>query len=243
MSRPVDSAPARSPPRQQSSLRTDQTQSPRSPPRKYLASAVPAISALDESLRPLACSAASWPPRQQSSLRTDQTQSPRSPPRKYLASAVPAISALNESLRPLACSAPSWPPRQQSSLRTDQTQRPRSTPRKYLSSAVPALSALNNMYNSDLAYIQHHGFSDFARAAGPGVLRILRSAGITSGHVLDLGCGDGTWLRTLGENGFSATGIDQSASLIEYSAKNAPAATLRVGSVFKVSLPRCDAIT
>jgi SAM-dependent methyltransferase len=99
------------------------------------------------------------------------------------------------------------------------------------------------MYDSDLSYIQHHGFSDFARAAGPGVLRILRSAGITSGHVLDLGCGDGTWLRTLGENGFSATGIDQSASLIEYSAKNAPAATLRVGSVFKVSLPRCDAIT
>lgn len=99
------------------------------------------------------------------------------------------------------------------------------------------------MYDSDLAYIHHHGFSDFARAAGPGVLKILRSAGITSGHVLDLGCGDGTWLRTLWENGFSATGIDQSARLIEYSAKSAPAATLRVGSVFKVSLPRCHAIT
>src|SRR4029434_4283190 len=99
------------------------------------------------------------------------------------------------------------------------------------------------MYDSDLAYIQHYGFSDLVRLASPGVLTILRSAGITSGHVLDLGCGDGTWLRTLGENGFSATGIDQSASLIEYSAKNAPAATLRVGSVFKVSLPRCDAIT
>src|SRR5262245_28294225 len=99
------------------------------------------------------------------------------------------------------------------------------------------------MYDSDLAYIQHHGFSDFARAAGPGVLTILRSAGITSGHVLDLGCGDGTWLRTLGENGFSATGIDQSASLIEYSAKNAPAAAVRVGSIFKVPFPRCDAIT
>src|SRR4029453_16153956 len=167
--------------------------------------------------RPVDSAPARSPPRQQSSLRTDQTQSPRSPPRKYLASAVPAISASNDPLRPLACSAPSWPPRQQSSLRTDQTQSPRSPPRKYLASAVPAISALNNMYNSDLAYIQHHGFSDFARAAGPGVLRILRSAGITSGHVLDLGCGDGTWLRTLWENGFSATGIDQSASLIEYS--------------------------
>src|SRR5262245_62137167 len=99
------------------------------------------------------------------------------------------------------------------------------------------------MYDRDLAYIQHHGFSDFARSAGPGLLRILRSAGITSGHVLDLGCGDGTWLRALGRNGFSATGIDQSASLIEYAAKNAPAAVLRVGSIFKMSLPRCDAIT
>jgi SAM-dependent methyltransferase len=99
------------------------------------------------------------------------------------------------------------------------------------------------MYDSDLAYIQHHGFSDFVRLASPGVLTILRSAGITSGHVLDLGCGDGTWLRTLEKNGFSTTGIDQSASLIQYAAHNAPAAVLRVASVFKASLPHCDAIT
>jgi hypothetical protein len=40
------------------------------------------------------------------------------------------------------------------------------------------------MYDSDLAYIQHHSFSDFARAAGPGVLRILRSAGISPRAVI-----------------------------------------------------------
>jgi SAM-dependent methyltransferase len=99
------------------------------------------------------------------------------------------------------------------------------------------------MYDSDLAYIQHHGFSDFARAAGPGVLRILRSAGITSGHVLDLGCGDGTWLRTLGENGFSAIGIDQSASFDRILEEKCAGSHLARGSVFKVSLSRCDAIT
>ena len=53
MSRPVDSAPARAPARQRSSPRTNRTQSPRSPQRNYLASAVPAFSALNESLRPL----------------------------------------------------------------------------------------------------------------------------------------------------------------------------------------------
>ena len=71
------------------------------------------------------------------------------------------------------------------------------------------------MYQDDLAYIQHHGFSAFATAASPGLLGILRHGGITSGHVLDLGCGDGTWLRALTDEVLSASGIDQSASLVD----------------------------
>jgi SAM-dependent methyltransferase len=99
------------------------------------------------------------------------------------------------------------------------------------------------MYHDDLAYIQHEGFSDFAKGAAPGALRILRSARITRGHVVDLGCGDGTWLRALTDRGFAATGVDQSPPLLRYARTAAPKATLKKGSVHRFAFPRCDAIT
>jgi SAM-dependent methyltransferase len=99
------------------------------------------------------------------------------------------------------------------------------------------------MYQRDLAYIQHNGFSDFAVAAAPGLLRILRRAGIASGYVVDLGCGDGTWLRALTRRGFTTIGVDQSASLLAYARKAAPGAVLKKGSVHRFAFPRCDAIT
>jgi SAM-dependent methyltransferase len=99
------------------------------------------------------------------------------------------------------------------------------------------------MYQTDLAYIQHHGFADFARAASQGVLRILRDAGITRGHVVDLGCGDGTWLQVLERHGFTVTGVDQSAPLLAYARKAVPGAVLKKGSVHRFAFPRCDAIT
>jgi SAM-dependent methyltransferase len=99
------------------------------------------------------------------------------------------------------------------------------------------------MYQRDLAYIQHHGFSDFAEAAAPGLLRIFRSAGITGGHVVDLGCGDGTWLRALTRSGFTATGVDQSAELLAYAREAAPGAVLKKNSVRRCAFPPCDAMT
>src|SRR5262245_16174820 len=99
------------------------------------------------------------------------------------------------------------------------------------------------MYHDDLAYIQHHAFSDFAKASTPGLLRILRDAGIPRGHVLDLGCGDGTWLRALTRRGFAATGVDQSSELLTYARSAAPMETLKKGSVHRISFPPCDAIT
>jgi SAM-dependent methyltransferase len=99
------------------------------------------------------------------------------------------------------------------------------------------------MYQRDLAYIQHHGFSDFSTAAAPGLLRILRDAGITSGHVVDLGCGDGTWLRSLTRRGFAATGVDQSAELLAYARAAAPRAVLKKNSVDRCAFPPCEAMT
>jgi SAM-dependent methyltransferase len=102
---------------------------------------------------------------------------------------------------------------------------------------------MSSVYRNDLAYIQHHGFSDFARSASPGLLNIFRRAGITTGHVVDLGCGDGTWLRMLTQNGFAATGIDQSSSLVHYARKHAPKALVKVRSVHQAAFDSCDAIT
>src|SRR5262249_12145976 len=94
-----------------------------------------------------------------------------------------------------------------------------------------------------LAYVQHHGFADFAEGAGPGVLELLRRGGVTSGHVLDLGCGDGGFLRALIRKGLRASGIEQSPSLARYARNAAPDATVLAGSIHRVAFPRCDAVT
>jgi len=99
------------------------------------------------------------------------------------------------------------------------------------------------MYQPDLAYIQHHGFADFAADAGAGVLALLKQAGIVSGHVVDLGCGDGRWLRQLTGARFRATGIEQSVTLAKYARTVAPRAVVYVASLHRTALPSCDAIT
>jgi SAM-dependent methyltransferase len=99
------------------------------------------------------------------------------------------------------------------------------------------------LYGRDLAYVQHHGFGDFTRAAAPGVLSLFARAGITSGHVVDHGCGDGSWLRALTSAGFTATGIDQSRALVGFARKRAPRAKVLVGSAHRIELPSCDAMT
>ena len=98
------------------------------------------------------------------------------------------------------------------------------------------------MYKSDLAYIHHHGFSAFARRIGPGVLAELRQAGVKTGRVVDLGCGDGTWLRMLVDRGYAAEGIEQSRGLVAYAA-SVGGSKVRVGSVYDTPFPRCDAMT
>ena len=65
------------------------------------------------------------------------------------------------------------------------------------------------MYGSDLAWIHRQGFSGFIREVSPALLGILRRRCAPGSHVLDLGCGDGAWLRALTAAGFRATGLDQ----------------------------------
>jgi len=98
-------------------------------------------------------------------------------------------------------------------------------------------------YKDDLAYIHDVGFGAFARSAAPGLLEILRQAGIPSGLVVDLGCGSGLWARELVRAGYDVVGIDISAAMIDIARRRAPRAEFRVGSLLKEKLPRCAAVT
>ena len=100
-----------------------------------------------------------------------------------------------------------------------------------------------NMYNQDLAYIHDTGFGSFAKRSAPGVLRILREAGLRSGLVVDLGCGGGLWARRLTNAGYRVLGIDISPDMIALARKRAPRGSFRAGSFLDVDLPECVAIT
>jgi SAM-dependent methyltransferase len=98
-------------------------------------------------------------------------------------------------------------------------------------------------YGSDLAYIHDVGYGGFAAGAAPGLLAILRRAGIHNGLVVDLGCGSGIWAAQLIEAGYDVLGVDISPAMIELARKRAPRATFHVGSWTQTILPRCWAIT
>ena len=99
------------------------------------------------------------------------------------------------------------------------------------------------MYKQDLAYIHNVGFGTFAERSAPGVLHLLREAGITSGLVVDLGCGGALWARRLIDAGYRVLGIDLSPDMIALARKRVPDGSFRVGSFLDVSFPDCVAIT
>ena len=100
-----------------------------------------------------------------------------------------------------------------------------------------------NAYNHDLAYIHHTGFGDFARNSAIGLLEILGQAGITSGLVIDLGCGSGIWAAELSRAGYDVLGIDISPAMIQIARKRVPKAEFQIGSLLKAKLPKCVAVT
>jgi SAM-dependent methyltransferase len=98
-------------------------------------------------------------------------------------------------------------------------------------------------YAEDLAHVHDVGFGGFAAGAAPGILGLLRRAGISSGLVVDLGCGSGVWARTLVEAGYDALGVDISQAMIALARRRAPGARFRRASAFRTPLPRCRAVT
>jgi len=98
-------------------------------------------------------------------------------------------------------------------------------------------------YRRDLAYVHDAGFSDYAISAASGLLPILRRNKITQGLVVDLGCGSGRWAAALNQAGYQVLGVDQSAPMIDLARRIAPRSRFRIGSLLKVEIPECDAVT
>jgi len=77
----------------------------------------------------------------------------------------------------------------------------------------------------------------------PGVLNILRCAGIPCGLVIDLGCGGGLWARRLVDAGYGVLGIDVSSHAITIARRRVPEGTFRTASFLEVDFPPCATIT
>ena len=98
-------------------------------------------------------------------------------------------------------------------------------------------------YTPDLAYIHDAGFGDRALAAADEVIRGLRARGIRDGLVVELGCGSGIGARELVRAGYDVWGVDISPAMIRLAREKAPGARFVTGSMLRVKLPRCRAVT
>jgi 2-polyprenyl-3-methyl-5-hydroxy-6-metoxy-1,4-benzoquinol methylase len=85
-------------------------------------------------------------------------------------------------------------------------------------------------YGEDLAHIHDAGFGDVAAAASEWLIGRLRSLGIASGTVADLGCGSGQVAARLVQAGYSVLGVDISSAFIETARRRVPSATFVVES-------------
>ena len=98
-------------------------------------------------------------------------------------------------------------------------------------------------YEDDLAYIHDVGFGQFAQDAGTFLLQQFRSADITDGLVVDVGCGSGIWARRLLDAGYDVHGIDIASGMLRIARRRAPAARFVRGSLYEAKIPECRAVT
>jgi SAM-dependent methyltransferase len=88
-----------------------------------------------------------------------------------------------------------------------------------------------------LAYLHNRHYSEFVENAAAGVIAMLRSAGITSGVVCDLGCGGGQLSARLLKAGYKPIGIDISAAMVRIARAQVTKARFIQGSISTLRLP------
>ena len=98
-------------------------------------------------------------------------------------------------------------------------------------------------YRDDLAYIHDQGFGNFARQAAPWLLALFRQNGVSTGTVIDLGCGSGIWAKALVDAGYQVLGYDISAAMVKICRQRVPAGVFHHGSFLDAGLPACVAVT
>ena len=101
---------------------------------------------------------------------------------------------------------------------------------------------MTDAYRDDLAYIHDAAFGGMARAAGAILVESLGKRGLSTGLVIDLGCGSGILSRTMDEAGYDVFGIDISPSMVALARERVPGGTFRVESLLSAELPHCVAV-
>ena len=99
------------------------------------------------------------------------------------------------------------------------------------------------LYKEDLAHIHVEGYGFHWSGAADSILEQFNRFGISSGTVVDLGCGGGQWLSRLTSKGYETLGIDVSESMIRLAKRNAPTSRFICGSFADVTIPACNAVT
>ena len=98
-------------------------------------------------------------------------------------------------------------------------------------------------YGPAVAYTHDRAFTEGQKTLGPELLKLMRSQGLTSGLLVDLGCGSGQWLQQASGAGYDVLGIDQSEALLGFARDRLPSAELRLGSIYESELPTCAVVT
>ncbi|BAY10884.1 class I SAM-dependent methyltransferase [Calothrix sp. NIES-2098] len=102
---------------------------------------------------------------------------------------------------------------------------------------------MQEYYKEDLAFIHDVGFNDYALKSAPGILEILAQHNIREGLIVDLGCGSGLSAQEFTKAGYHVLGIDISEPMIKIARARVPNAEFRIGSLFQVDIPPCNAVT
>ncbi|MBI3770557.1 MAG: class I SAM-dependent methyltransferase [Deltaproteobacteria bacterium] len=97
-------------------------------------------------------------------------------------------------------------------------------------------------YGEDLAFIHDAGYGDFARAAAPGLVSLLRRAGVERGTVVELGCGSGAATRALVAAGHDVLAIDASPAMLRRARRRIVGARFARGRLPGVTIRPCDAV-
>lgn len=98
-------------------------------------------------------------------------------------------------------------------------------------------------YEDDLAYIHNAGFGAWAEAGAAELLRRLKKRGVTSGRIVELGCGGGISSAILAAAGYDIVGFDLSAAMIAAAQARVPSGEFRCESFLMAKLPPCVAVT